>query len=1354
MRESESVRVGAYIRETVIPKGMTVKTAAERLGVGRPALSNLLNGRAALSPEMALRLEQAFGADRRQLLDLQARWDREARRASEKEIAVRAYVPSFLTIKARQIEDWASTLDARQHLAVLLRKLVHSTGRELRDVDFPGYDNSQRKGWDGRVEADAATPWVPEGRSGWEFGTDRDPRTKADQDYSVRLASVPRSERVDCTFVFVTPRNWPGKRQWAEEKSRAGDWRAVRAIDASDLEQWLEGSISGLIWLAEKIAVPVKGFMTLDHSWTVWSAASEPQLTPDLFRPSLEAHRSTFKSWLEKQGERPFIVTADSTDEGLAFLACLFQDSEISPRWKDLAAVFDSPDILRMLAGSSSQFLPIVFTPEAERELGVIYRRLHCITVRPRNAVDSEPDIALDLLGHDAFENALAAMGIKGDAAERLERESGRSPTILRRRLSRIDAIRTPKWTREPQTASTLVPMALIGTWHVKSRADCEVVSILADRPYPEIEESVAALRQIDDPPVWSVGQYRGVASKIDVLFATNRSVTQKHLEDFFTLAEYVLSESDPALELPEDQRWAAGIYGKVRDHSGSLREGICETLVILSIHGNALFRDRLGIDVEARVALLIRRLLSPLTLDTLLSHDGDLPRYAEAAPDEFLKLLEADLQTREPVVLGLLKPASNGVFGGCPRTGLLWALECLAWKPGNLLRVSTVLAQLSRTKIDDNWVNKPIATLLSIYRSWMPQTAASLIDRIKALDSLTKRYPDIAWQICMDQLARGPRSGHYNYRPRWRSDASGAGQVVGAAEIYDFNRKALELPLAWPKHDDQTLGDLIERLETMGEEYQASVWDLVDRWASDETDDVRKAALRERIRRYAFTRRGQRRGVKAATRERARAASALLEPRDLVVRHHWLFANQWVEPSADDIEDEDFDLSKLGDVVHGLRSDALREIWTAHEFEGVLGLLARSNAPHTVGQHAVSCVTAETSLIDFLERCLAIDGDLENKADACIQGFLFSLETEIRVRLLSVLAGRVDAARIGRLFRCAPFAEETWRLLDRYGVEIRNRYWAEVTPSWGRHTDGELTELIDRLLDAHRPRAAFHAVHMDWSRIETSRLKRLLLSVATSTAEPPGILQLDPYDVSAALESLDGRPGVTPDEMAQLEFMYISALDRSEHGIPNLERRIAESPSLFVQVLALVYKRRDEGQDPPEWRIDDVDRAAAVALAAHRLLEQMHRIPGSDQAGVVSAEALATWLNDVRELCTESGRSVIGDQCIGQLLANAPADNDGAWPCTAVCDAMETIASQEIAKGFVIGVRNSRGVHWRGEGGAQERDLARKYRRWAQLRAFDYPYIGAVLERIAAAYDREAEWEDSEAEVRKRLRD
>ena len=633
------VHPGTFIREHIIPAGMSVKEAAERLGVGRPALSNLLNGKSSLSPNMAVRLEKSFGIDRQKLLDIQAAFDRYDRQGKEKGIAARTYVPSFLTIKAGQIEGWAEkNIDARHRLSVLLRKLIHSTGHELRQVDFPGYDNAEREGWDGQIEADAATPWIPEGKSGWEFGTNKNSKSKAESDYAARLGSVSPAERAECTFVFVTPRNWPGKTDWAKSKQAEGDWKAVRVFDASDLEQWLEESISAQMWLAEQLAMPIKGFETLDRSWQRWEDASDPKMTPTMFESSIIAYRKRFKKWLEKPSEKPFVVAADSIDESLAFLARLLKDSAIAPHSRDLAAVFKSAETLRSLADSSSPFIPIVYTKEAERELATVYRRLHCIIVRPRNAIDSKPDISLDLLNHETFEKALAEMGIEGDRAEQLARESGRSPTILRRRLSQIDAIKKPQWAGDAAVAKSLIPMTLVGAWHAKSNADCEVVSTLADRPYKEIEEAIVCLLQSDDCPVWSVGEYHGVASKIDALFAINKYVTEKSLDNFFSLAESVLSESDPALDLPEDERWAAGLYGKIRNHSSALREGICETLVLLSVHGNDLFWERLGMDVESRVSSLIRELLTPLTLEKLISHDRDLPHYAEAAPDEFLK--------------------------------------------------------------------------------------------------------------------------------------------------------------------------------------------------------------------------------------------------------------------------------------------------------------------------------------------------------------------------------------------------------------------------------------------------------------------------------------------------------------------------------------------------------------------------------------------------------------------------------------------------------------------------------------------------------------------------------------------
>lgn len=88
----KAVHPGGFIRRSVLPGGLSVTDAAKVLGVGRPALSNLLNEKASLSPEMALRVEKAFGPKMDMLLRMQARYDAFQMRQRETEIAVTKYV--------------------------------------------------------------------------------------------------------------------------------------------------------------------------------------------------------------------------------------------------------------------------------------------------------------------------------------------------------------------------------------------------------------------------------------------------------------------------------------------------------------------------------------------------------------------------------------------------------------------------------------------------------------------------------------------------------------------------------------------------------------------------------------------------------------------------------------------------------------------------------------------------------------------------------------------------------------------------------------------------------------------------------------------------------------------------------------------------------------------------------------------------------------------------------------------------------------------------------------------------------------------------------------------------------------
>ena len=93
MRMLNPPHPGSFIRDEIIdPLNLTVTAAARVLGVSRPAISNLLNGHADLSGEMAMRIEKAFAVNMDTLLRMQLSYDIALTRQHAKKIKVKRYV--------------------------------------------------------------------------------------------------------------------------------------------------------------------------------------------------------------------------------------------------------------------------------------------------------------------------------------------------------------------------------------------------------------------------------------------------------------------------------------------------------------------------------------------------------------------------------------------------------------------------------------------------------------------------------------------------------------------------------------------------------------------------------------------------------------------------------------------------------------------------------------------------------------------------------------------------------------------------------------------------------------------------------------------------------------------------------------------------------------------------------------------------------------------------------------------------------------------------------------------------------------------------------------------------------------
>ena len=84
---------GGFIRHEIVEAiPLSVTEAAKALGVTRPALSALLNEHVSLSPEMALRIEKAFGVSMDTLMRMQNSYDIARMRKMERRIKVKAFV--------------------------------------------------------------------------------------------------------------------------------------------------------------------------------------------------------------------------------------------------------------------------------------------------------------------------------------------------------------------------------------------------------------------------------------------------------------------------------------------------------------------------------------------------------------------------------------------------------------------------------------------------------------------------------------------------------------------------------------------------------------------------------------------------------------------------------------------------------------------------------------------------------------------------------------------------------------------------------------------------------------------------------------------------------------------------------------------------------------------------------------------------------------------------------------------------------------------------------------------------------------------------------------------------------------
>jgi len=1245
-------------------------------------------------------------------------------------------------VDALELEGWADRLIAREQLPEIVRLLIVGSAPELRRLDVRTGEGIGLPGWDGLADAVAGNPWVPEGVSAWEMGTDEDITTKANADYSHRTQDPLGLQPAETTFVFVTPRRWSHRDSWATTKRAEDIWKDVRAYDAESLTQWLDTAPAVHARVTRLLGRDPTGATDLASAWSTWAGQTAPALPRTLLTAGRDDEVKSIIDWLHA-GPSALPVVADSQDEALAFIAsCLLQlpleeGTAVEARTLVIQtrAVWD--EILAR-ATTAMVLLPLFPTPAATAAVDAGH---HVVLPLDRTAVTTGTTVFVSPLRHEPAKRALIEAGVAERSAEEWAALARRSLLMLQRRLAVNPTVVRPPWA-QPDRARDVVALVLAGAWRDDSPADRDALAALVDRPYNELSGTLTEWANQVDPPVKAIGSLWFMTSKDDAWKLTAPYLTSTLVQRFRDRAVEVLGTIHPAMELEPERRWAAGILGKTLPWSSDLRRGLAEALALVATRAGdtPLPGGQTGQELADQIVRVVLAKANGDPSGQLWSSLTDaLPTLAEASPEQFLDAVDVGLAS--VVLMRVFDPASEASpLASTTHTGLLWALEALAWSADYLSAAAVVLAQLAEREPGGSWANRPATSLREIFLPWSPHTSASLDERLAALDRLRQAVPAVASSLMLSLLPLPHDVSTPTYQPRWRGWEPEEKPSITFAQWWHHVDQVVERLIADAGSEGARWAELVGVVDNLPEgPHEAVVQGLheLDPSRLAEEDRLKlAAALRTKVTTH---RRFPNANWVLPTAHVDRLAAELqrFDLADPVKGCMWLFQQHVELPSP-----VTHDFAAEHEAVKRAREQALHACLAAGGLEGVWKLASRCDVPRWVG-YTLGQLDGDTDDVVH-EHLMGTDLIRQQCAEGYVVGrFEARGWTWADAHLRKANAWPVEG--IVRFLRWLPAQPETFDRAERLGNEIHDLYWENV-PADQLWASSDRLRAVRMLLAHGRAAAAIPLLDssVGASTTETKPATALVLQAlaeSTPSAAEAGT-QMFGYHVRSLLTYLDADEDVDRTQLAQLEWRYLPLFRYQEWSPRVLQDELARNPDFFVEVISWVY--RSDSQ-PPEPEFSEEARVRAVLGA--QLLSSWRTPLGIDGH---RTPTLADWVTATRVRLTGRGRIRVGDQRIGGLLRYVPIDPDGVWPTVAVREIVEAVASRDLELGIELEVMNSRGVTSRGptEGGALERTLVNRYREYAHQIGNRWPRTRRMLQRIAESFERDARREDERAET------
>ena len=919
----------------------------------------------------------------------------------------------------------------------------------------------------------------------------------------------------------------------------------------------------------------------------------------------------------------------------------------------------------------------------------------------------------------------------------------------MRRRLLEEAGAPPPEWA-SPAPARSLAALVLIGQWSEENEGDKEIVARIAGKSYQEVEQDLTPLLNIADAPLTKIGIRWRYISHEEAWHILAPYLTATDIQRFEELTVEILSRKHPKFELPIGERWYANIKGKVLPHSETLDEGVARGLALIGSQHERMASVQEAQYIPNRVVYRVLGDSSDWrTWATLYRHMATL---AEAAPDAFLAAVERVLDAVPSYFIELFEQDKDPMFSGSPHAGLLWGLERLAWAQDYFSRVVLALARLAEIDPGGKSANRPEDSVRNLFHWRLSFTEATDEDRLNALALVLSRNQQVGWNVLVKNLSFHSIP-HRNLLDltmwqEWGQDGHSEATYEEREEFVNgLCRLLLENITSDIGHWESVLRILSSIPQDVRRQLLEELMQQADTLKQDSNLENLRTAIRFELNRHrshpdAWW------AMPSSDVDMLHATYDILTPSDPVGAYAWLFNHH-----LPDLPD-----GKLGESheqrqqIDAAQREAVLAVFESGGLDAIERLLDAVNYPHLLGIAVADCIHSDEVFWLTLD-CLKSPSEnrqrfamnlLGNRFRESGWGIMDKALDELRTE-----ESVVPCAIAAIYWSATPTDFKTClQRIDDEDQAVQNVYWSNVNSfnfADEKIDNQDRFAAIRRLLAVRR---SLSVAELIWPMEVPLDLVILTLEQIPKdlTNENEAIYQGLSYEVTQLFKRLDKSEDVSDELIANLEIPYIGMLDNHRPNLA-LHREVLRQPSLFADLITLYAFLRPDGQYYDE-TLDDRTREVQFRFS-YSVLSQMSGLPGAMGDGTIDAMAMGTWVSEARRLCAERDRAEIGDEKIGEILANAPVGSDGAWPCEPVRDLLDALSSFEhIGNGFTIGRFNQRGVTSRGiyDGGAQERSLAAEYREYADKCAVKWPFTSRLLRGIADSYVADARWADSRA--------